>query len=107
MNREERLVDYLKDKNKYIHNALDWREFGEKKGITCRECQRILGSTELRKSISMLRHKYEIKDTWEYETNRFGVPVKFKRYFIIGKRKDKQCTGKNNWFKRILSGIYS
>ena len=54
------------------------------KGITVKTCQEKIGTTELRKIISELRFKgYKIGDVWEKGFNRFGIPTRWKRYFLI------------------------
>lgn len=54
------------------------------KGITCKECEREIGTTELRKRISELKAKgFIITDTWEEGVNRVGSPTRFKRYFLL------------------------
>lgn len=69
----------------------DWQRILEymqtHKGITCKECQRDIGTTELRKRICELKDKgYKIIDTWEDGTNRVGNPTRYKRYFLLGKK---------------------
>lgn len=64
----DRIVNYMK-KNRFI---------------TVRECQKYIGTTELRKMICELKDKgYTIGDVWTEETDRYGNIVRFKRYFII------------------------
>lgn len=54
------------------------------KGITVKECEREIGTTELRKRISELKDRgYNITDVWEEGFNRVGHPTRFKRYFLI------------------------
>lgn len=69
----------------------DWERILEymktHKGITCKECQRDIGTTELRKRICDLKDKgYKIIDQWEEGTNRVGNPTRYKRYFLIGQQ---------------------
>lgn len=65
----ERILDYMK-----THD-----------GITCKECEREIGTTELRKRICDLKDRgYKIIDQWEEGTNRVGNPTRFKRYFLVG-----------------------
>lgn len=53
-------------------------------GITVKTCQDKLGTTELRKMVSNLKNKgYKIGDVWEYGFNRYGIPTRWKRYFLI------------------------
>lgn len=84
----------------------DWERILEymqtHKGITCKECQRDIGTTELRKRICELKDKgYKIIDTWEDGTNRVGNPTRYKRYFLIGKKVPEEiiyianCLGKD------------
>ena len=64
----ERIVDYLKGH----------------KGLTCKECEREIGTTELRKRVCDLKAKgYEILGVWEEGENRVGNPTRYKRYYLI------------------------
>lgn len=65
MNQEDLVLQYMKDH----------------KGITSMEAFR-LGVTRLSAVIFNLRAKYEVKDVWERSINRYGVEVKYKRYYI-------------------------
>lgn len=57
-------------------------------GLTVKECIDKLGTTELRKIVSDLKCAgWVIEDMWETSTNRYGQTVKFKRYFLLGKKK--------------------
>lgn len=68
---EDKVLDYLR------HND----------GITVKSCEKNLGTTELRKVISMLRDKgYKITDIWESGCNRFGISTRWKRYFLLEER---------------------
>lgn len=82
--REDRVVRYLKNKAQFIFSEFLMRRYGNTKGITVKECNDVLGTTELRKIISELRrHGFVVTDIWEDNTNRFGdVDGKHKRYFI-------------------------
>ena len=52
--------------------------------ITCKECERRIGTTELRRRIRDIKDMgYEIGDVWEEGENRVGVKTRYKRYFII------------------------
>lgn len=54
------------------------------KGITVRECDNKLGTTELRKEISKLRRKgYGIESVWVNGVNKFGAKTRYCRYFLI------------------------
>lgn len=56
------------------------------KGITCKECEKEIGTTELRRRICDLKEKgWIIIDVWEKGVNRVGVPTRYKRYFIGGR----------------------
>jgi hypothetical protein len=56
------------------------------KGITCKECEKEIGTTELRRRICDLKEKgWVIIDVWEQGVNRVGVPTRYKRYFIGGR----------------------
>ena len=59
-----------------------------KGGLTVTECMDKLGTTELRKVISNLRASgFKVADTWERGLNRYGMPTRYKRYFLLGKSK--------------------
>lgn len=71
MTYEERIIDYMTSH----------------KGITVKECEQNLGTTELRKCISNIRDKgWIVLDTWEDGCNRFGDQVRYKRYFLAGRK---------------------
>ena len=73
LNREDVILNYL-TKNKG--------------GLTVKECMDKLGTTELRKVISNLRASgFKVADTWERGLNRYGMPTRYKRYFLLGKGK--------------------
>lgn len=56
------------------------------KGITCKECEKEIGTTELRRRICDLKEKgWIIIDVWEKGVNRVGAPTRYKRYFIGGR----------------------
>lgn len=57
------------------------------KGITSMQAFKHLGVTRLSAKIFDLRKKYNIKDVWEESINRYGNPVRYKRYIYIGKIK--------------------
>lgn len=59
----------------------------ENKTITSWEAIREFGCTRLSHYIWCLRKHYLITDEWEYTTNRYGEPVKYKKYIL----EDKQC----------------
>ena len=66
----------------------DWKRIVEymktHKGITCKECERDIGTTELRRRICDLREKgYNITEIWEEGVNRVGVKTRFKRYYLL------------------------
>lgn len=70
MSYSDKILDYM------MHN----------KGITCKECERFIGTTELRKEICNLKDKgWYIFDVWEEGENRYGKTVRFKRYFVGGR----------------------
>lgn len=59
-------------------------------GLTVKECQEKLGTTELRKRISDLKDKgYVFTTVWEYGVNRHGMPTKYKRYWLLTAPKNK------------------
>lgn len=81
MNRKERVLDYLKNKSKYIHTEFHMRRYGMVPGITVKECEEILGTTELRKIISdLIATGHMFWKVWEEGENRFGDKTRFKRY---------------------------
>ena len=58
-------------------------------GLTVKECIDNLGTTELRKIVSDLKYDgWVFSDTWETSVNRYGENVRYKRYFLIGKKKN-------------------
>ena len=86
MNRKERLLDYLKNKRKYINNDYHMNIYGMTRGITVKECEQVLGSTELRKTICELQDSgYKVEKVWEVGEDRFGNETRYKRYFVTGK----------------------
>lgn len=85
MNKCERLLDYLDNKEKYLVGTKYPSEF-LKKGITVRECQIVLGSTELRKMVCELMAKgHTVGKVWETGEDRYGDTVRYKRYFVYRK----------------------
>ena len=75
----------------------------EHKSITCKECQKHIGTTELRRRIRDIKDMgYEIGDVWEDGENRVGVKTRYKRYFII---KEPNCAvrPKKEEIKRQIS----
>ena len=55
--------------------------------VTAGELMNVAGMGSPRKRISELKHSpllagYEIVDQWEEGHNRFGEPVRYKRYFL-------------------------
>lgn len=90
MTREEMLLEYLARKEKlFAMPQIKWK-YG-KRGITVREATEVLGTTELRKIISTLRRKgFKVITVWEKEENRFGHPVRFKRYFVEQSASERQ-----------------
>lgn len=60
-----------------------------RKGLTVKECQEKLGTTELRKRICDLKDKgYVFTDMWEHGVNRNGMPTKYKRYWLLSTPKN-------------------
>lgn len=56
----------------------------ENGSITCKECEKNIGTTELRRRIRDIKDQgYDIGDAWEDGENRVGVKTRYKRYFII------------------------
>ena len=61
-----------------------------KSGLTVKECQEKLGTTELRKLISRLKDKgYVFTDIYETGYNRYGMEVRYKRYWLLSTPKNK------------------
>lgn len=59
------------------------------KGITSMEAFNRLGITQLATRIKELKERgYQFGEVWEENDNRFGVPCRYKRYFLVGRRKD-------------------
>lgn len=59
-----------------------------KGGLTVKDCIDNLGTTELRKIISDLKDSgWKFSDVWETGTNRWGETTRYKRYFLIGRKK--------------------
>ena len=57
-------------------------------GLTVKGCIEKLGTTELRKIVSDLKDAgWEFSDVWETGTNRYGETTRYKRYFLIGRKK--------------------
>lgn len=56
----------------------------EHKSITVKECNREIGTGDLRRRIRDIKDRgYEIGDVWEEGENRVGRPTRYKRYFIL------------------------
>ena len=71
MNRSERVYEYM-------------REFGS---ITTLDAFRDLGCTRLACAISeMKREGHSVRKTYETRKNRFGQPVTYARYFLVGEQ---------------------
>lgn len=68
----ERLLTYLKENNT----------------ITTWEAIKELGCTRLSEYIRRLRLEYYISDEWQIGKNRFGEPVKWKIYKLVGEYKN-------------------
>lgn len=86
MTREDRLLNYITKKEAYLTNNFLFEKYAGTKGVTVREVEEVLGSTECRKMISTLRDKgYKVLDVWEEGLNKFGEETRFKRYFVEGK----------------------
>ena len=77
----------MKCKEMYINDPRNLK-YARTKGITGKECSDVLGCTELRKAMSNLRRNpfYKVTDIWEEGENKFGDPVKYKRYFVERKK---------------------
>lgn len=57
-------------------------------GLTVKGCIEKLGTTELRKIVSDLKDSgWQFSDVWETGTNRYGETTRYKRYFLIGRKK--------------------
>lgn len=67
INQRERIINYL-----HRHGS-----------ATNSELNNCLGMTDARKRISELRAKgYHIGDIWENGRDRYGMPTRYKRYFL-------------------------
>lgn len=90
MTLENRVLDYLARKERlFAMPQIKW-QYG-RRGITVREATEVLGTTELRKIMSTLKQKgYKIFTQWEEGENKFGEPVRFKRYLVEQSEADKQ-----------------
>ena len=87
MNLEKIVLDYLAKKEKLFSMVSNKWKYG-RRGITVREANEVIGTTELRKIMSTLREKgYKVHDIWEDGLNRYGNPVRYKRYFVEQDRK--------------------
>lgn len=54
--------------------------------ITSKECMNKLDICDLQKAIQLLREEnYDIKDKWIKKINKYGKPIKFKKYMLGGK----------------------
>ena len=63
----DRIIDYM------IKNG----------SITCKECERNIGTTELRRRVCDIKDRgYTVEGVWEDGENRVGAPTRYKRYFI-------------------------
>lgn len=63
--------------------------------ITSWEAIEKFGATRLSAIIFELKDKYDIKDTWIEDVDRYGNMCKYKRYFIAQQRKPK------NFFQKL------
>ena len=53
--------------------------------ITSKECMDKLDICDLQKAIQLLREEnYGIKDKWIKKINKYGKPIKFKKYMLGG-----------------------
>lgn len=87
---EQRVICYLKNKIKYFQKQEQLYKYCVR-GITVKEATDVLGTTELRKIMSNLRDKgYEVITQWEFGQDRFGTETRYKRYFIGGKKFEKE-----------------
>ncbi len=66
---QQRILDYMND-------------FGS---ITTLEAFKDLGCTRLSEYIRRIRLEYNVEDTWETSTNRYGDKVQFKRFYLGAK----------------------
>ena len=82
MSLENIVIDYLQRKEKLFAMPVNKYKYG-RRGITVREAVEVLGTTELRKIMSTLKEKgYKVMTVWEDGENRYGNPVRYKRYFV-------------------------
>ena len=66
---QQRILDYMND-------------FGS---ITTLDAFKDLGCSRLSEYIRRIRLEYNVEDTWETSTNRYGDKVQFKRYYLGAK----------------------
>ena len=69
MKGQARVLDYLKN---------------NPRGLTQNEAKDLFGISKLSTSIHRLREHYIIDGEYQKSKNKFGEPVKFKRYFYRG-----------------------
>lgn len=61
------------------------RYLEEHGSITSKECMDKLDICDLQKAIQLLREEnYDIKDKWIKKINKYGKPIKFKKYMLGG-----------------------
>lgn len=101
MNLEDIVLEYLEKKEKLFTMPMEKFKYG-RRGITVREANEVLGTTELRKIMSDLKAKgCKVFSVWEEGTNRYGSTVRYKRYFAY-RNKESQV----NLFERLAGCVY-
>ena len=86
--RQEIVLRYLKDKERFLDGARLTCLYYGTKGITVKEGIDVLGTTEIRKIMSDFRQSgYRVVDVWETGENKFGQKTRYKRYYVKGKIK--------------------
>lgn len=101
MNLHEQVIEYLEQKEKLFTFPMEKIRYG-RRGITVREANEVLGTTELRKIMSDFRARgYKVFSVWEEGENRYGNNVRFKRYFAYRTQEQEQSL-----FKRLAGCVY-
>lgn len=70
--------------NKLSQREMVLKHLEDFKNITTWEAYKDYGITRLSDRIFTLRKIYDIKDEWEYGTNRYGKKIRWKKYILEG-----------------------
>lgn len=96
MNLQDIVLEYLEKKEKLFTMPMEKIKYG-RRGITVREANEVLGTTELRKIMSDLKASgCKVFSVWEEGENRYGNVVRFKRYFAY-----RNPEAQGNLFQRL------